>query len=86
MEGVLTKGHACGWSAGGRMTCVWSIGGMVTDFWSIGGVMTFAYWLWNVDIMRVDDVCNVGGMITYVWTVGGVVYLMMCVQYWWSDG
>jgi len=82
----LTKGHACGWSAGGRMTCVWSIGGMVTDFWSIGGVMTFAYWLWNVDIMRVDDVCNVGGMITYVWTVGGVVYLMMCVQYWWSDG
>jgi len=46
------------------MRCVWSIGGMVTAFWSISGVLAFAYWLWNVDIMRVDDVCNVGGMIT----------------------
>jgi hypothetical protein len=35
--------------------------------------MEFAYWLCNVDIMRVDDVCNVGGMMAYVWTIGGVI-------------
>jgi hypothetical protein len=34
--------------------------------------MRFICWLWNVDIMCADDVCNVGGMMTYVWTIGGV--------------